>query len=45
MFYESVPEYCFVLKMNEMSIINGSKEPSQNYMSQHGNGNLTLHTR
>ena len=39
MFCESGSEYCFVLKTNEMSIVNGSKEPSQNCMSHHGNGN------
>ena len=44
MFCESGSEHCFALKVNEMSIVNSSKEPSQNYMSHRGNGNLTLHT-
>ena len=44
MFCESGSDYYFGIKMNEMSIINSSKEPSQNYMSYHGNENLTLQT-
>ena len=44
MFCESGLENCLEFKTNEMSIVNSSKEPSQNCMSHHENGNLTLHT-
>ena len=44
MFCESGSNYCFVLKTNEISIVNSSKEQSHNYMPHHENGNLRLHT-
>ena len=43
MFCEYGSKHCFALKTSEMSIVNSSKEHSQNYMSLHGNDNLTLH--